>query len=156
MLYSFLSYSFEERSCRPIRIVSNLNSKVNRVSPVAIQALVIMAMANVQSPPKTLHEIFSMIADGYMQEAMHTAHIAADSFRKHQDNQSAQWAGKIWTIANTFGEIQQIVAQEKMNGVKEKAALIGTLTRALMGSGEVCTRSCRSCVGKCWWLLGNG
>ena len=53
-----------------------------------------MAMANVQAPPKTLHEIFSMIADGYMQEAMHTAHIAADSFRKHQDNQSAQWAGK--------------------------------------------------------------
>ena len=96
-----------------------------------------MAMANVQSPPKTLHEIFSMIADGYMQEAMHTAHLAADKFRQHQDNQSAHWAGKIWTIANTCGEIQQIVAQEKMSGVKEQAALIGTLTRALMGSGEV-------------------
>ena len=37
-------------------------------------------MANLQMPPKTLHESFEMIADGYMQEAMHTAHIAADSF----------------------------------------------------------------------------
>ena len=96
-----------------------------------------IAMANLQKPPMTLHESFGLIANGYMQEAMHTAHLAADAYRKHQDNQSAQWAGKIWTIANTFGEMQQIISQEKMDGVKEKAALIGTLTRALMGSGEV-------------------
>ena len=96
-----------------------------------------IAMANLQMPPKTLHEVFEMIADGYMQEAMHLAHIAANKFREYQNNQAAQWAGKIWTIANTFGEIRQIIAQEKMDGVKEKAALVATLTRALMGSGEV-------------------
>ena len=60
-------------------------------------------------------------------------HLAADALERRQSICSVGW--KIWTIANTFGEIQQIISQEKMDGVK-KAALIGTL-RALMGSGEV-------------------
>lgn len=121
------SYSYSQQSERQSQTEqSSSNSSFGHI-----------AMANVQAPPKTLNEIFGLITNGYMQEAMHTAHLSANKFRQHQDNQSAQWAGKIWTVANTFSEIQQIISQEKMDGVKEKAALIGTLTRALMGSGEI-------------------
>lgn len=92
---------------------------------------------NVQAPPKTIQGILAMIADGQMQDAMDSAHQLADISRKHQCNSSIQWAGKLWTIANTFSEIQQIIVRETMDGVKEKAAHIGELARALMNSGEV-------------------
>jgi len=92
---------------------------------------------NVQAPPKTVRSILMMIVEGQMQGAMDSAHHLADIGRQHQCNATVQWAGKLWTIANTFTEIQQIIARETMDGVKEKAAHVGELARALMNSGEV-------------------
>ena len=92
---------------------------------------------NVQAPPKTLQSILTMIADGHMRDAMDSAQQLADISRKHQCNSSVQWAGKLWTIAHTFTEIQQVIARETMDGIKEKAALVGELIRSLMSSGEV-------------------
>ncbi len=90
-----------------------------------------------QSSPGTLTDVLSMIVGGQLQDGMAAAHNLANVARSHNDNATAQWAGKLWTIAKTFSEIRQIIAQETMNGVKDKAALIGQLARALADSGTV-------------------
>ena len=90
-----------------------------------------------QASPGTLTDILSMIVGGQMQDSMASAHNLANVARSHNDNATAQWAGKLWTIAKTFTEIQQIIDQETMSGVKDKAALIGQLGRALADSGTV-------------------
>lgn len=85
----------------------------------------------------SLADVFDCIASGHIQEAKYSAHFLAEQARKHQDNQTTQWAGKIWTIANAFSDIQSAISQEVMDGVKEKAALIGQLTRDLMSNGHI-------------------
>ena len=85
----------------------------------------------------SLADIFDCIASGHIQEAKYSAHYLAEQARRHQDNQTTQWAGKIWTVANAFSDIQSAISQEVMDGVKEKASLIGQLTRELMGSGHI-------------------
>ena len=75
-----------------------------------------------------------MVVAGRMKAAKDAAHQLAETARQHQDNQTAQWAGKIWTIANAFVEIHQMVISESMTGLKEKAGLIGDVTRSLIGA----------------------
>ena len=90
-----------------------------------------------QASPGTLTDVLSMIANGHMQDSMAAAHNVGNVARSHNDNATVQWAGKLWTIAKTFSEIQQIIAQESLSGVKDKAALIGQLARAVADSGTV-------------------
>ena len=100
-------------------------------------SLVGASMSGASSPPSTLKDILSMIVDGHMQQSMMSAHQLAEVARKHNDTSTVQWAGKLWTIANGFSEIQKIIAQETMTGVKDKAALIGRLARSLADSRTV-------------------
>ena len=100
-------------------------------------SLVGASMSGGSSSTSTLKDILSMIVAGHMQESMMSAHQLAEVARKHNDTSTVQWAGKLWTIANGFSEIQQIIAQETMTGVKDKAALIGRLARSLDDSRTV-------------------
>lgn len=90
--------------------------------------------ASGQGTPVSVQEAFALVVAGRMSAAKDAAHQLAETARQHQDNQTAQWAGKVWTIANAFIEIRQMVASETMAGLKEKASLIGDVTRSLIGA----------------------
>lgn len=105
----------------------------------------------------TLQDTFAMIVNGQMQDAKSSAAQIASHARQNNDNQTAQMAGKIWTLANSFIEIQQIISGESMEGVKDKSAQAGELIRALMSSGEISQedgqRALKSAGG--YWSLAN-
>ena len=89
----------------------------------------------------TLASVFGLIVAGQIQESKKQIAQLADRARQHQDNQTVQWAGNVWTVAHAFSEIQHAISQEALDGVQEKAALIGTLTRGLIGSGHISQES---------------
>jgi hypothetical protein len=89
----------------------------------------------------TLTSVFGLIVVGQIQESKRQSSQLADRARQHQDNQTVQWAGDIWTVAHAFSEIQSAISQETLDGVQDKAALIGTLTRGLIGSGHISQES---------------
>jgi hypothetical protein len=105
----------------------------------------------------TLASVFGLIVAGQIQESKKQIAQLADRARQHQDNQTVQWAGNIWTVAHAFSEIQHAISQEALDGVQEKAALIGTLTRGLIGSGHISQESgdrvLQSAGG--YWTLAN-
>jgi|GEM_PF-3025948 len=97
--------------------------------------------ATLSSNSSTLGSVFGLIVAGQIQESKKQIAQLADRARQHQDNQTVQWAGNIWTVAHAFSEIQHAISQEALDGVQEKAALIGTLTRGLIGSGHISQES---------------
>ena len=105
----------------------------------------------------TLSTAFDQMVNGFISQAKNTAHQVAEMARQHQDNQTAQWAGKVWTIANTFSGIQQSIAQEKMDGVKEKSAFAGEQIRAVMGTGQVSQESAEKLLKSAggYWTLAD-
>lgn len=113
--------------------------------------------ASGQGTPSRIQDVFTMVVSGRMRAAKDAAHQLAETARQHQDNQTAQWAGKIWTIANAFIEIQQMVVSESMTGLKEKASLIGDVTRALIGAqaldADAAERVIQAAGG--YWTMAN-
>ena len=95
------------------------------------------SMLLAQASPKTIREIFTLIVAGHLQEAKYSASETADRARLHKDNQTVQWAGKVWTVANLFADIQRAIADEAIEGITEKAALAGNIIRSLIGSRQV-------------------
>jgi hypothetical protein len=104
-----------------------------------------------------LSEVFDLVVGGRLQDAMTFAHQHAERCRQHQDNQGAQWAGKVWTVANVFSEIQRAISQEAIDTIKDKASLAGDLIRALQSSGQVGEASAERAlqVAGGYWTLAN-
>ena len=124
-----MSYQIQLEKSQEDQSSSNRSSSSN-------DSMVAASMGS-QPSPRTLMDILGLISNGYMQDSMASAHNLANVARSYNDNATVQWAGKLWTIAKSFSEIQQIIAQESLSGVKDKAALIGQLVRALADSGTV-------------------
>ena len=78
-----------------------------------------------------------MIVQGSLRDAKDSAHHIAEMARQIQDNQTIQHAGQIWTIADSFGQIQEAINSENMSGIKPLTSTAADLTRALMSSGVI-------------------
>ena len=94
-------------------------------------------MALIANGSSSLADAFALIAAGSLAAAKDSASQVANQARGHNDNQTVQWAGNIWTIANSLGEIQQKINAETFDGVKELASTAADLTRSLMNTGVI-------------------
>lgn len=81
--------------------------------------------------------IFVLIANGHLSQARAQAHETANQARAQQDSKSAEVAGQIWTIAQTYTEIQGLLKDQKYAPVKDKAKNSADQTRALIAAGHI-------------------
>ena len=84
-----------------------------------------------------LEGAFGLIVSGQIAAAKDAAHRLADQGRQHNDNQLAQWAGKVWTVADSFQQIQKAIASQSMSSIQGLASHAADLTRALIGAGQI-------------------
>ena len=84
-----------------------------------------------------LSAIFVLIANGHLSQARAQAHETANQARAQQDSKSAEVAGQIWTIAQTYTEIQGLLKDRKYAPVKDKAKNSADQTRALIAAGHI-------------------
>ena len=81
--------------------------------------------------------IFVLIANGHLSQARAQAHETANQARAQQDSKSAEVAGQIWTIAQSYTEIQALLKERKYAPVKDKAKNSADQTRALIAAGHI-------------------
>ena len=91
----------------------------------------------IASGASSLADAFALIANGSLAAAKESASQLANQARTISDNQTVQWAGKIWTIANSLGEIQLKINNKTFDGVKDLASTAADLTRSLMDIGVI-------------------
>lgn len=82
-------------------------------------------------------DAFALIAQGSLKDAKDSAHQIAENARRDQDNQTAQYAGHVWTVADSLGQIQEAINSQNMSGVQQLASSAADLTRTLMSSGVI-------------------
>lgn len=105
----------------------------------------------------SLADAFALIAAGSLAAAKDVSHQLATQARTINDNQTVQWAGNIWTIANSLGEIQQKINNKTFDGVKELASTAADLTRSLMSTGVISQGSGESVAKSAggYWTMAN-
>lgn len=92
-----------------------------------------------QQPPLSgqLDALFVLIANGHLSQARVRAHEVAKTARARQDYTSADIAGRIWTVAQTFSEIQLLLKDRQYNQVQYKSKNSADQTRVLVAEGHI-------------------